>query len=81
MYLILIAIILISVAFPLYLKENFVPYISNDGTIYKKWYTGSQPLNYYNYPIYRKPYRNGFKVYQSYPVPHYNSLGFQLDNQ
>ena len=78
-YLIIYLILLIPVF--INLNESFVPYQANPNTIYSKWYTGTQPLNFYNYPIYRKPYRDGFKISQSYPYPHYNSLGFQLDKQ
>ena len=51
-------------------NEQFVPYQTLPNSIYKYWRTGSQPLNYYNLPIYRKPYRTPFKYYQSYPYPH-----------
>lgn len=63
-----------------YNKENFKMYQTYPNTIYSKWRTGSEPLNYYNYPIYRKPYRQGFVFNQSYPIQHLNSLGFELSN-
>ena len=56
------------------MKEEFIPYQTYQ-ILFIKWNTGSQPLNYYNYPIYRKPYRTGFVYDQSYPYPHKNSLG------
>ena len=59
------------------INEKFIPYQTYPKTIYQKWNSGSQPLNYYNYPIYRKPYRTGFVYDQSYPFPHKNSLGFE----
>ena len=74
----LIMIILISIILKSLNKEDFIPYQTYPNSIYQKWRTGSQPLNYYNYPIYRKPYRQGFVYNQSYPYPHKNSLGFEL---
>jgi len=32
--------------------------------------SGSDPLYFYRYDRYRRPYRDGFKFYQSYPIPH-----------
>lgn len=78
--LILLTVLLISIILKKYMKEDFVAYQSNPNTIYQKWRTGSQPLSFYNYPIYRKPYRNGFVFDQSYPFPYKNSLGFELSS-
>lgn len=33
-------------------------------------YSGSDPLYFYNYDKYRKPYRWPFRYYSSYPYPH-----------
>ena len=32
--------------------------------------TGSDPLTFYKYPIYRNPYRYPYKFYSSYPYPY-----------
>ena len=49
-------------------KEDFTTY-NIEPYNYKT--TGANPLVYYNYPRYRKPYRYPFKFYSSYPVPYY----------
>ena len=79
-FLFLLIILLSSIILKQLIKEDFIPYQTYPKTIYQKWRSGSQPLNYYNYPIYRKPYRTGFVYDQSYPYPIKNSLGFELSN-
>lgn len=32
--------------------------------------TGSDPLTFYQYPIYKNPYRYPYKFYSSYPYPY-----------
>jgi hypothetical protein len=32
--------------------------------------TGSDPLTFYKYPIYRNPYRYPYQFYSSYPYPY-----------
>ena len=32
--------------------------------------TGSDPLTFYKYPVYRNPYRYPYKHYSSYPYPY-----------
>ena len=32
--------------------------------------TGSDPLSFYKYPIYRNPYMYPYKFYSSYPYPY-----------
>ncbi len=32
--------------------------------------TGSDPLSFYKYPIYRKPYRYPYQYYSSFPYPY-----------
>ena len=76
----LFIILIVIIVLQKFVREDFIPYQTYPKTIYQKWRTGSQPLNYYNYPIYRKPYRDGFVYEQSYPFPHYNSLGFELSD-
>lgn len=78
--LILTIFLIIIISLKNFIKEDFTTYQTYPNTIYQKLRTGSQPLNYYNYPIYRKPYRQGFVYNQSYPYPHLNSLGFELSN-
>ena len=76
----LLVVLFLSIILKKFIKEEFISYQTYPNTIYQKWNTGSQPLNYYNYPIYRKPFRTGFVYDQSYPYPHKNSLGFELSN-
>lgn len=37
---------------------------------YNYIFSGRDPLYFYRYDRYRRPYRDGFKFHQSYPVPH-----------
>lgn len=37
---------------------------------YNYIFSGSDPLYFYRRDRYRRPYRDGFRFYQSYPVPH-----------
>lgn len=37
---------------------------------YNYIFSGRDPLYFYRYDRYRRPYRDGFKFYQSYPIPH-----------
>lgn len=49
------------------IMENFETYYYdpfNYGT------TGADPLSFYKYPIYRKPYRYPYKYYSSFPYPY-----------
>lgn len=41
---------------------------------YGEVYSGNDPLYFYNYNRYRKPYRWPFKYYSSYPYPHMSPL-------
>ena len=36
--------------------------------------SGKDPLYFFRYDRFRRPYRDGFKFYQSYPVPHMSSF-------
>jgi hypothetical protein len=47
--------------------EHFVPYTYGP---YNYMTTGVDPLTFYPYPIYRKPYMYPYQFYQSYPSPH-----------
>lgn len=52
-------------------KENFQNYKMNPFGEVK---TGNDPLYFYNYNRYRKPYRWPFRYYSSYPYPHMSPL-------
>lgn len=41
---------------------------------YGEVYSGNDPLYFYNYNRYRKPYRWPFKYYSSYPYAHMRPL-------
>lgn len=41
---------------------------------YGEVYSGNDPLYFYNYNRYRKPYRWPYKYYSSYPYPHMSPL-------
>jgi len=65
----LVIIIIISVIY-LYssnIKENFETYSYGP---YNYMDSGSDPLTFYKYPIYRNPYMYPYKFYSSYPYPY-----------
>lgn len=71
-YLILLTITLFIILYMYsnnYTIENWQNYIIPP---YNYVGNGSSPLNYYNYPRYRMPYRYPFKFYKSYPQIHYS---------
>lgn len=47
--------------------EGFTTYKRNPYAFYE---TGTDPLTFYEYPIYRKPYMYPQQFYSSYPVPY-----------
>ena len=47
--------------------ESYTPY-SYDPFNYMD--TGADPLTFYKYPIYKKPYMFPYKFYSSYPYPY-----------
>ena len=47
--------------------ENFETYFYDP---FNYGSTGSDPLSFYKYPIYRKPYRYPYKYYSSFPYPY-----------
>ncbi len=49
------------------LKENFETYKRNPYNYYE---SGATPLNFYEFPTYRKPYMFPQQFYKSYPLPH-----------
>jgi len=40
---------------------------------YNYIYSGRDPLYFYRYDRFRKPYEDGYKFFQSYPIPHMSS--------
>jgi uncharacterized protein YxeA len=52
-------------------NENFTTYNIEP---YNFKTTGADPLVFYNYPRYKKPYRYPFKFYSSYPIPYYRNF-------
>jgi hypothetical protein len=49
------------------MKENFETYSYGP---FNYMDTGSDPLTFYKYPIYRNPYMYPYKFYSSYPYPY-----------
>ena len=67
---ILIIILIIIAIFYLYrpyIKESFETYSYGP---FNYMDTGSDPLSFYKYPIYRNPYMYPYKFYSSYPYPY-----------
>ena len=61
-------IIVISILINLNLvKEHWQNYTLKP---YNYVLSGRDPLYFYRKDRYRKPYRDGFKFYKSYPIPH-----------
>lgn len=48
-------------------KEGFIPYTYGP---FNYMTTGSDPLSFYMYPIYRKPYMYPYQFVTNYPYPH-----------
>ncbi len=48
-------------------KEGFETYKRNPFHYYE---SGATPLNFYEFPIYRKPFMYPQQFYKSYPLPH-----------
>ncbi len=69
LYMILLLVIIVGVY--LYTqksdREHFSMYKRNP---YEYYETGGSPLNFYDFPIYRKPYMYPQQFYKSYPLPH-----------
>ncbi len=69
LYLIVIILILLGIYF--YFRsqktENFTPYTYGP---YNYMTTGSDPLSFYRYPIYRQPYMFPYQYYTNYPYPY-----------
>ena len=69
LFLLLILLIAICSAYLAFnqTQENFETYFYDP---YGYGSTGADPLTFYKYPIYRKPYRYPFKYYSSFPYPY-----------
>ncbi len=67
----MVLILLIAIGVYMYLSKNgsehFSMYKRNP---YEYYETGGSPLNFYEFPIYRKPYMYPQQFYKSYPIPH-----------
>jgi hypothetical protein len=71
-YLQLILIVILIIIATIYLcsmkiKENFETYSYGP---FNYMDSGSDPLTFYKYPIYRNPYMYPYKFYSSYPYPY-----------
>lgn len=60
-------IIFIVFLFKYTIIENWQDYTLKP---YDYIFSGRDPLYFYRYDRYRRPYRDGFLFYQSYPTPH-----------
>jgi hypothetical protein len=65
--LIILIIIAIMYLFSTNIKENFETYSYGP---FNYMDSGSDPLTFYKYPIYRNPYMYPYKFYSSYPYPY-----------
>ena len=65
--LIIIIIIAVIYLYSTNIKENFETYSYGP---YNYMDSGSDPLTFYKYPIYRNPYMYPYKFYSSYPYPY-----------
>jgi hypothetical protein len=72
---ILIIIFIIFYIINLYIntQENFQTYSYGP---FNYTTTGTDPLTFYKYPVYRNPYMYPYKYFSSYPYPHmtYNQI-------
>ena len=71
-YILFVVVILLIVSSLCYLNlnismENFETYFYDP---FNYGDTGADPLTFYRYPIYRKPYRYPYQFYSSYPYPY-----------
>lgn len=69
LFLLLIILIAIASSYLAFQQtnENFETYFYDP---YGYGSTGSDPLSFYKYPIYRQPYRYPYKFYSSFPYPY-----------
>jgi hypothetical protein len=65
----LVIIIIISIMYLYYsnIQEHFETYSYGP---YNYMDSGSDPLTFYKYPIYKNPYMYPYKFYSSYPYPY-----------
>ena len=68
---IIILLVILALIVPLtYYVEHWEDYTLKP---YNYIFSGKDPLYFYRYDRYRRPYRDGFQFYQSYPIPHMTS--------
>jgi hypothetical protein len=65
--LVIIMIIAVIYLYTMNIKENFETYSYGP---FNYMDSGSDPLTFYKYPIYRNPYMYPYKFYSSYPYPY-----------
>jgi hypothetical protein len=65
----LVILVIIGICYLLFYKniESFTPY---SYAPFDYMDTGSDPLTFYKYPVYRNPYMYPYKFYSSYPYPY-----------
>ena len=68
--LLLIIILIIITSLYLFSKNTIEKYETYSYGPYNYMTTGADPLVFYKYPIYRKPYMFPYKFYSSYPYPY-----------
>ncbi len=65
---ILIIIVLMAILFNNKIMESWQDYTQYP---YGYIFSGKDPLYFYRKDRYRRPYRDGYRFYQSYPIPHF----------
>lgn len=68
-YGIVLLFLIAAVAYYVYQNkmEHFGVYKRNP---YEYYESGATPMNFYEFPVYRKPYMYPQQFYKSYPLPH-----------
>ena len=77
--LLLIGVFLIRLVWRVYQNGDGIDGVREAFQVYnvkpfKYMKTGRDPLRFYRKDIFRKPYRDLYKFYKSYPTPHYSFL-------
>ena len=65
-----IALLVVSILAIFVYKNSFEKFVPYNEKKTGKWSTGADPLTYYEYNIYKKPYRYPFSYQTSYPYPY-----------
>ena len=66
----LLCVIFALAAYLLYMNKTIENYETYSYGPYDYMTTGADPLTFYQYPIYRKPYMYPYKFESSYPYPY-----------